>query len=318
MAPRVVAMQNAPLSREQTCWLGVLHAGSSSALTHATASEVAGLTWTFDPLVHILTARGDLVTDLPGLRFHQTRRPFETWIHSTAQPRRLRVEHAALLTAERDNSLRRGAGLLAAHVQQRLTTATRLLGASHEISRLRHGSVLRVALGDIEGGAQSFAEIDIGRLCSAADLRPPYRQSVRRDKQGRRRYLDCEWLLDDGRVVVLEVDGSFHMRTTHWWKDMQRERAVVISGRTILRCASIEIRLEPDAIVDDLIAVGIPSSINGSSASALRSEPEFPLTNRGQRSSQDSKEPKSYARPRKSATRSAASLLPPAARTRSR
>jgi hypothetical protein len=168
------------------------------------------------------------------------------------------VEYAALLTAERDRFIRRAIGLLAAHVQQRLTTAERLLETSHEISKLRHGQIFRLALGDVAGGAHSFAEIDIGRLCKEVGLRQPDRQRVRRDKNGRRRYLDCEWVLPDGTVVVLEIDGSFHMRTDQWWRDMRRERAVVISGRRVLRCASVEIRLDPQAIVEDLIAIGVP------------------------------------------------------------
>jgi hypothetical protein len=258
VAPRVVALQNAPLTREQTRWLGVLHAGPCSALTHASASEAAGLTWTVDPLVHVMTARGDLVSPLPGLRFHQSRRSYRDWLHPTAEPRRLRVEHAALLTAERDRFTRRAIGLLAAHVQQRITTAERMLQASLEIPKLRRGTVLRLALGDIAGGAHSFAEIDVGRRCAEAGLRPPDRQAVRLDRQGRRRYLDCEWVLDDGSIVVLEVDGSFHMRTEHWWRDMHRERAVVISGRRVLRCSSVELRLDPTKIIEDLRAIGVP------------------------------------------------------------
>ena len=45
----------------------------------------------------------------------------------------------------------------------------------------------------------------------------PTRQVVRLDKQGRRRYLDCVWVLPDGRVIVLEIDGSFHAEVTDWW-----------------------------------------------------------------------------------------------------
>ena len=48
VAPMVVAMQNAPLVRAQRMWLGVLHAGPTSVLTHITACEVSGLTWTAD------------------------------------------------------------------------------------------------------------------------------------------------------------------------------------------------------------------------------------------------------------------------------
>lgn len=261
VAPRVVALQNAPLRRPQLLWLGVLHAGPSSRLSHGTACEEAGLSFLVDdPMVHVLTAKSADVSALPGFRFHQTRRPFQLWTHSGGGVPRLGIEHAALLTAERDNHLRRAIGLLAACVQQRLTTAERLLGASTDIRKLRHGAILRLALGDIAGGAHSFAEIDIGSLCKEAGLRPPDRQRIRPDRQGRRRYLDCEWVLPDGSIVVLEIDGSFHIRTSHWWKDMKRERGVVISGRRVLRCASVEIRLDPAGIIDDLVAIGVPSA----------------------------------------------------------
>jgi hypothetical protein len=258
VAPRVVALQNAPLVRPQLMWLGVLHAGPTSLLTHATASELSGLQWTVDPTIHVMTAKGDLVSPLPGIRFHQTRRRYDDWADRTAPLPRVRVQHAALLTAERDRHLRRAIGLLAAHVQQGLCTPDELMLGIDQIRKVRNGQLFRLALGDIEGGAQSFAEIDVGRLCREAGLREPSRQLVRLDKEGRRRYLDCEWRLVDGRIVVLEVDGSFHMRTEHWVRDMKRERSVVLSGRAVLRCSSVEIRLEPDDIVEDLVAAGIP------------------------------------------------------------
>lgn len=258
-APNVIALQNAPLVYGQLLWLGVLHAGAGAALTHLTACRYAGLAWHGTETIEVLTPKGHLVKPLDGFFFHQTRRPYREWVRTTeGRIPVLRLEHAALLAAERDDHQRRAVGLLAASVQQRLTTAGRLLDASRQIRKLRHGDLFRVSLGDIAGGAQSFAEIDVGRVCREAGLVEPTRQSVRRDRQGRRRYLDCEWVLPDGRVIVLEIDGSFHMRTDHWWRDMRRERRVVASGRTVLRCSSIEVRLEPTEIVLDLSAVGVP------------------------------------------------------------
>jgi hypothetical protein len=257
----VVALQNAPLTYDQRLWLGVLHAGDDAVLTHLTACRRAGLEWKGDDeTIHILTRKGDLVDPIPGFFFHQTRRPFQRWRRPTASgPPLLPIEHAALLTAERDRSVRRGIGLLAACVQQRLTTADRLVATKPQISKLRNGAVFMLALGDIAGGAQSFAEIDVGDLCGRAGLAQPTRQAVRTDTDGRRRYLDCEWVLPDGRVVVLEVDGSFHLKVGSWWRDMKRERAVVLSRSTVLRCASIELRLEPWEVMADLRQAGVPS-----------------------------------------------------------
>ena len=259
VTPLVVAMQTGGLSSAQMLWLGVLHAGNGAALTHITAAIDAGLRWKApDDRIHVITEKGDLVAPVAGFVFHQTRRPFSYWLEPDSSPSRLRIEHACLLAAERDRSVRRAIGLMAAAVQQRLTTVERLEAASIQIRKLRHGTLLRLSLADIAGGAQSFAEIDVGRLCREAGLLSPTRQRIRVDKAGRRRFLDCEWLLPDGRVVVLEVDGSFHLETEHWWRDMKRERSVVVGGSQVLRCSSVELRLEPSDILDDLRRVGVP------------------------------------------------------------
>lgn len=259
-APGVVALQNAPLTDDQRLWLGVLHGGDDAVLTHLTACRSAGLQWHGgEETIHVLTAKGDLVEPIDGFVFHQTRRPYRRWLRPTPSgPPRLPIEYAALLSAERDQYVRRAIGLLAACVQQRLTSADRLLETRPRIRKLRNGAVFDWALGDIAGGAQSFAEIDVGLLCERSGLAPPTRQSVRRDTDGRRRYLDCEWVLPDGRTVVLEIDGSFHLQVGNWWKDMKRERAVVLSRSTVLRCASIELRLEPWVVAADLRQAGIP------------------------------------------------------------
>ena len=256
----VVALQTGPLTAAQLPWLGVLHAGSGAALTHATATEQAGLRWhRQNDLVHVMTPKGDLVPALRGFFFHQTRRPFQLWLDPDASPPRIRLDHAACLLAERQRAPRAAIGVVAAVVQQGLSIPARLEQASLQIRKLRHGRVLRLALGDIAGGAQSFAEIDVGRLCEEAGLMAPTRQSIRLDKEGRRRYLDCEWRLADGRRIALEVDGAFHLGTDHWWRDMRRERALVVGGTQVLRCSSIELRVSPDDIVEDLRLIGVPA-----------------------------------------------------------
>jgi hypothetical protein len=266
-APGVVVLHTGRLDDEETLWLGVLHAGDGAVLSHLTAAKRAGLRWAGDDVVHVMTARGDAVLPLPGYRFHQTRRPYERWVKPVAGVPRLPVEYAALLAAERDRNVRRAIGLLAACVQQQLTTAERFGRAIPHIRKLRHGMTFRLVLDDIAGGAQSFAELDVGRLCAEYGLMPPTRQVVRLDKDGRRRYLDCVWILAGGRAVVLEVDGSFHAEVVAWWSDMKRERAVVIQGDTVLRCSSIELRLEPHAVMQDLRRIGLPTVTRTSEAS---------------------------------------------------
>jgi len=270
LAPNVVLGRNGDPDLVQRLWCGHLHAGPGSALTHMTACLDAGLRWsTSDPRIHVITQKGDLVEPLDGYCFHQTRRHYWRWLDpQPAGPPRVDIHRALLLTAERDHNLRRALGLLAAAVQQGLTDADRLQLGISQIRKLRHGRQFALALGDIAGGAQSFAEIDMVRLCREAGLQPPLRQTRRRDKDGRWRFLDFEWVLPDGRRIVLEVDGSFHMRFEHWSSDMRRERAVVISGASVLRCTSVELRFSPYDIVTDLLAIGVPPLDPDSSAVA--------------------------------------------------
>jgi len=78
---------------------------------------------------------------------------------------------------------------------------------------------------------------------------------VRTDRFGRRRYLDAEWRLPDGRVVVVEVDGGIHLLPLHYWDDMDRDVELVISGRTVVRIPSVALRLDERRVGDQLTRV---------------------------------------------------------------
>ena len=250
-ASGVVALQNADADPRPAAVAGrPARRRAAPSLTHLTACRAAGLEWTGDDdTIDVLTPKGDLVEPLDGFFFHQTRRPYQHWLRPTPSgPPRLPIEHAALLTAERDRSLRRAIGLLAACVQQGLTTADRLILTKPQIRKLRHGDDLRARARATSPAAPSRSP----RSTSAC--------SARRPGSRRRRARRCgptptagvatstaSGELPDGRVVVLEVDGSFHLQVGNWWRDMKRERAVVLSASTVLRCASIELRLEPVA-----------------------------------------------------------------------
>jgi hypothetical protein len=145
VAPEVIAMQNAPLIHQQRLWLGVLHAGPNSALSHSTVLQVAGLTHWETDVIDVISNKGNTMEPLDLFFFHETRRDYQAWVHPTRLPRQLRVEEAALLAAERKRSPRSGIGLLAASVTQRITTAERLFLSSRDISKLRHGCHFRLA-----------------------------------------------------------------------------------------------------------------------------------------------------------------------------
>ena len=246
-------------------WVAVLDPQGPTALAGLSALEVAGFRFfgREAELIHVVVRRGARYHRFPGVTIHESRRfdPLDVqrrdWLPCLPPAR------SALDAAAWQPFPRYACAVLAAAVQQRLCTAAELAAALQTVGRIRHKQHLRLAVDDIAGGAEALSELDVADLCRRHCLAVPGRQSVRRDPAGRRRYLDCEWDLPDGRVVVLEVDGSHHVEVEHWEADMKRERAIVVSRRTVLRCTANEARNEQAALARDLRAAGVPSQLSG-------------------------------------------------------
>jgi hypothetical protein len=255
----VLCTTTGELARRQLMWAGVLHAGSQSAVGGLTALEHHGLRNWHRDVVTVLLPKSRGIEEMSGVAFVECRRdivgyrapgPLPVW----------RVEPAALHVAGYEPVTRTAYGLVAAVVQQRLTTPERL---DHWIGRmrpLRRAKPLRRVLAEISGGAQSLAELDVNRMCRSSGLPRPSRQVRRKDSSGRLRFTDAEWHLLDGRVVVLEVDGGFHMQVEHWGDDIERERGLVATGAMVLRCTSYELRDNPAGVARDLRRVGVGRS----------------------------------------------------------
>ena len=247
-----------PLSREQRLWVAVEHAGPDALIGGLTACELHGMkNWSRDDITVLVDQ--DLSFDpVDGVRFFRTRRSLSAMRHPTALPRSARVEPAVLLFAGHERSTRTALGAISATVQQRLTTPANLLEWTRTLRPLRRAASIRELLADIAGGSESLAEIDVLRLCRAWGLAPPRRQKKRRDRSGRLRFTDCEWDLPDGRVLVLEIDGGFHIDVENYTDDVQRHRGLTTDRRVVIRCTTYEVRHEPVGLMRDLIALGVP------------------------------------------------------------
>ncbi len=247
-----------PLSREQLLWVAVEHAGPEALLGGLTAAEAHGLrNWARDD-VTILVPQELSFDEVDGVRFFRTRRSLSALRHPTHTPAACRIEPAVLLFAAHEPSRRTAMGAVTATVQQRLTTPERLLEWTRTLRPLRRAATMRELLADVAGGSQSLAEIDVLRLCRSWGLAPPRRQRRRRDRSGRLRFTDCEWDLPDGRVLVLEIDGAFHLDVDSYTDDVRRQRGLTTPRRIVVRCTAQEVRHEPMALLEDLIALGVP------------------------------------------------------------
>ncbi len=256
--PRVVSTFTGELTTDQRRWLGVLHAGPRSLLGGLTAAEHLGLRrWERDDIT-VLVDDELAFEPVDGIDFFRSRRPFELLAKPGTGLPTCQVEPAVLMWAAYDAPPRAAHAVLAAVVQQRLTSADRLLTWIDLLRPLRRAPAFRATLGDIAGGSQSGAELDVIRLCRRFELVPPTRQRPRLDSSGKRRWTDCEWDLPDGSTLVLEVDGSFHMEVEHWSDDLKRARRLTTRERTVVRCTAYEVRHETGDVAHDLIALGVP------------------------------------------------------------
>lgn len=223
-SPIVISTTTGPLSREQLMWLGVLHAGPHALVGGLAAAEVAGLrNWHRDEITVLIPEELE-VEDVPGLDFHRTRRRLDLMRNPRPGLPVCRVEPAILLFGAYQHSRRTAQGVVAAVVQQRLSEPVSLIHWVNAMRPLRWAPMFRQVIGDIAGGSQSLAELDVLRACRAHGLQAPQRQLKRLDAAGRARFTDCEWRLPGGRVVVLEIDGAFHMEVGHWEDDLSRQR----------------------------------------------------------------------------------------------
>ncbi len=263
LGPLVVVLHNGPPTRGQHLHAAALHVGSKGCLAENTALEVHGFRGLGTPdtsIVHVVHPRASSVPALPWLRIHESRR---LTADDITRRNGLPVTNAARSFIDRaawQPFPRFVYAVTAAAVQQRLTRPPALSDELRRAGRVRHARHLRLALADIAGGAESLGEIDLAALCRRHRIAAPARQRIRKDRRGRRRYLDAEWDLDDGSTLVLEVDGSHHMDAEHWTADMQRERRVTVGSRrrtTVLRCSAAEVRIEGAELAKDLVDAGV-------------------------------------------------------------
>jgi hypothetical protein len=257
----VVLLQNAPPTRAQLMWLAILDAGEDAALGSHTALELAGFKGFAREAgaIHLIVQRGARATPLPGVRVHESRRLSVEELVDVRGLRRTEPARSVLDAAAWQPFPRFACLMVAAAVQQRVTTPDRLEAAMRTVGRIRHKAYVRLALADVRDGAQSLGELDLAHLCRRFGLVPPRRQVLRRERTGRTRYLDAEWDLPNGEVCVLEIDGGHHMDVASWQEDMRRERSVVVTRRWVLRATVFEIRLEGAAVFADLRAMGVPT-----------------------------------------------------------
>ena len=266
LGPLVVVLHRGPLPVEARRRAAVLNAGPGAALAAWTALHEWGLRGWERDAVHVVVRRGErpsaLPVDLGPIVVHESRRHDDSDIRHRNGLSLHSPERAAVDSGAWSPSSRAACGVLAAVVQQGLTTAERLGAELDTVGRVLRLRVMQAAVSDIRGGSQALSEIDFVRFCRERGLPEPIRQVVRRDSTGRRRYLDVEWRLPDGRRIALEIDGIGHMEVERWYDDLLRAAELMAGGGTdgpLLRIPALAYRIEPDRVERLLRALLTPA-----------------------------------------------------------
>lgn len=249
---RVVLLHNGTMSLPQQRWAAVLLPGKPAALAGLTSAAEAGLVGFEDTRIHVVVADDSNARYPSWVAVHNSRRFVAADGARNGGIPRTKPARSVIDAAAWQPYPRRAAALLCAAVQQRVTSAWALERDLTAAGAVRHVSVMRDVLGDVGGGAHTLDELDLGPLARRAGLPTPRRQTVRQEPGGRRRYVDAEFDLPDGQLLVVEIDGAVHLRPQTWWDDMARQNELVIGGSPVLRFSSTDIRLEPQRVVDQL------------------------------------------------------------------
>ncbi len=256
--PRVISIVTGELTFEQRSWLGVLHAGPRAMLGNLTAAAHHDLKNWERPEICVMVDDELSFEPVPGVDFFRSRRPFEVLVSPRPGIPRCQLEPAVLLWAGYEAPIRAAHGVIAATVQQRLTTPGRLIEWVDLLQPLRRAKPFKRTLSFVDAGAHSGAELEVGHMCRRFRMPPPARQRRRRDRWGRPRWTDAEWDLGDGHTIVLEIEGGFHMDVLEAAADARRSRRLTTRTRTVVRCTAYELIHEMAEVAIDLIDLGIP------------------------------------------------------------
>ena len=219
-------------------WAAALHGGSGAGLGMLAAAHVHGLTDRPPAgIVLLVPEQRRVVSDPPRLQVTRRRGLVTVQVRGLALTS---VEDTVLdLGGIRGATLDDAVAHAARAVQRRRTTAGRLASALERRARHPHRDGLRLALGDIDSGAESILEVAFVRDVVRRHGLPPLRMQVPGDCAGRPVRRD---FVDDERRVIVEVDGVLGHAGPGMAADRRRDRAAARDGWLSLRCGWVDVR----------------------------------------------------------------------------
>lgn len=255
-----------PITPSQRHWAAVL-LHWPAALAGGSALEAHGIhSYALPGVVELVVARTRRVDDPPGVRTRQIG-SFRTMALMNLGPPRVRIEHAALSVAAAAAADDRAVAVLADVVQQRRTTADRLVKHLDERPRLRRRRFLGQVLGDIADGTNSALERRYLRDVERAHGLPVGQRQQRVVDGERTAYRD---VYHPDFHSVVELDGRLgHDRAAERWVDLDRDVASAVAGDLTVRLGWRQV-LEPCRVASSVGAILAARGWDGRPTPCLR------------------------------------------------
>jgi len=238
---RGVDLARGPLTEEEAWQRMLLSVGPQARLGGMTALRAVGLNGFAEEHCHVWVPKSRQKARVTGVCLHETRLWGAADATSSGIPRSLpaaaTVQGALWALTPRQALL-----CLVMPIQQRLTRVEDVAAALERIRRHRFRAMLRMALSDIAGGAQSLGELDFARMCGERGLPAPTRQARRRSSQGVV-YLDVYWA---AYRVALEINGAGHARLEQSLRDEVRALDLQVDGDATVSVSVLTLRCDPE------------------------------------------------------------------------
>lgn len=238
---KVIAMTDAPLSRQQSWRAAALHVGPRASIAGLTALEWWGLDGWERPDVHLLVPAGTHATRVPGVCVHRSVRLADVERSEIDGVPVTTAARAALDGARWQRSRATAAGLVLATVQQGLATVDEIDACLRRFLKVGQKTVVLNALDDAADGADSLSESIAGDMLEAAGFATPVRQWEVETSVGRR-FVDLAVPLGGGRMLVVEVDGPHHDDEAVRLIDAIKDAALMAAGHVVVRVRAEDVR----------------------------------------------------------------------------
>jgi hypothetical protein len=240
-----------PVPTASRRWAAVLRAGRGAVLSHETAAELHGLAGAFTPALHVSVPAARRVSPIPGVVVHRSSE-LDTARHPSRLPPQTRIEETVIDLTQTCASLDDAIGWVTRACGRRLTRPERLLAVLDRRRRARWRAELVAILRDVADGAHSALEVRYLRDVERAHELPPASRQHVVTRAGGRSYDDVRYR---AYGVVVELDGRMAHPAEARWRDMRRDNAAAVDGRTVLRYGWTDVACRPCEVAAQVAGV---------------------------------------------------------------